>query len=190
MSDFYKYNGDQKIFTDIFDSYDTFKTNFNDTVFSGVISDKQLETLFYLLYARYGNSTIAGYDVNQWEYRLYAIIYQYAPSFFKRREIQEEIIKMDLNGDEILKGARMVHNTALNPGNAPGTANNDELDYINSQDTSNYRSSKVDALAKLSTIIRMDTMKELLDKFKDLFIKVLAPYKPILYKTEEDDSNE
>lgn len=190
MSEFYKHRYDQYTFNDIYDSFDSFKESFTSTVFGNVINDTQLEVLYYLLYARYGNSTIAGYDVNQWEYRLYSIIYQYAPSYFKKREIQDELVKMDLNGDEILKGARMVHNTALNPGNEPGTASADELDYINSQDTSNYRHSKVDALAKLASIIRMDTMKELLDRFKDLFLKVLSPYEPILYATQEDDENE
>ena len=44
--------------------------------------------MYYLLYARYGNTPIANYDQTQWKYKMFSIIFQYGPTWEKRLGIQ------------------------------------------------------------------------------------------------------
>lgn len=173
--------------SDLYNTFEVFRTEFNDTVFKNCIDEAHLQILYYLLYAKYGNAEIAGTDTNMWKYRLFSTIYQYAPSYFRKRDIQDAIIKLDLNDDEILKGTKAIYNTAQNPSTTPTTGSLEELEYINIQNTTNYKRSKIDAFSNLYSLISKDLLSELLDKFTRLFKTVLSPYKPVLYESEYGD---
>ena len=144
-----------------------------------------VKTLFYLLYARYGNSHIANRDINQFKYKVFAIIYQYAPSWSKRIEIQEKL--RGLTEADILKGSEAIYNTALNPSKAPATNARTPLEYINSQNATLYNKSKMDAYTQLWDLLATDVTNELLMKFRDLFIKVPRPVRNATYVTDLDE---
>lgn len=105
----------------------------------------------------------------------------YGPSWQKRLEIQQKLI--DLSDDEIVKGTTAIYNSALNPGQTPSTQTLEELNYINSQNTTKYKKSKIEGYATLYSLIETDVTEEFIGKFKKLFITVVEPDYPLWYKT-------
>lgn len=148
------------------------------------IEENSLTTLFYLLYARYGNSHIASNDENTFLYKLASVIFMYGPTWEKRIEIQD--ILRELTEAELLKGSSAIYNTA----NAPGTPLADnvgpdgKVDYISGQNTTDYHKSKMEAYATLASLLETDVTKEFIDRFANLFIKIVEPYSPLWYVTE------
>lgn len=174
-------------FSDIFSNAESFKSECLESGIPSTITEKSLITLFYLLYARYGNSNIASIDENQFKYKVFSTIFMYGPAWEKRLEIQEKL--RNLSDDEIRIGSTAIHNTALNPSSIPTVQTLEELEFINSQNTSKYRKSKLEALASLYTLIATDVTEEFVGKFKKLFIIIVEPNYPLYYVTEgeEDD---
>lgn len=179
--------------------------DFNTGIIDNSISDTAATTLYYLLYARYGNSTIASSDENQFKYKLFSLIFMYGPSWEKRLEIQKAIralAKVDESGNfvvssELLRGGKAVYNSALNPaqpvlgdkGNATGEGMNtlNELTYINSQNTTNYQKSVPDAYAILWDMLKTDVTNDFLTKFRKLFLTVVSPENPLYYITKDPE---
>ena len=114
------------LFTDIYDNVDDFiadyKNESSDFVngIPNLISDTSAETLFYLLYGRYGNNPIANRDINQFKYKLFSVIFQYGPTWEKRLEVQAALRQLSL--DDIRLGSKAIYNQALNPSTEPSTA--------------------------------------------------------------------
>ena len=152
------------------------------------LSDNEINLLFYLLYSRYGNNPIANWDVNQFKFKMFTIIFQYGPSWSKRLDIQERL--RALNEDDIMKGGKAIYNTAMNPSTAPSTQTLEELTYINSQNTTNYKKSKMEAYAQLWDLIDMDVTSEFLNKFKVCFKTFVMPERPLLYVTDEESEED
>ena len=97
----------KQTFCDLFPSLDDFKAEYDAcelplTAYFGASSSDQVKLLYYLLYAKYGNSTICGSDVNKWKYRLFAKVFQFGPSWKKRIDIQKSVRELTL---EALQGA-------------------------------------------------------------------------------------
>ena len=179
-----------QLFCDIYEDAETFKEEFLESPFAGSISatsPDNVTLLFYLLYSRYGNNPIANEDITQFKYKLFATIFQYGPSWEKRLDIQKKL--RELSDDEILKGSKAIYNTALNPSTAPSTATLEELNYINSQNTTNYKKSKMDAYAQLWELIDTDVTEDFLVKFRRCFKMFVSAEKPLLYVTEEDEED-
>ena len=175
---------DTKLFTDIYDKVDTFVADYN-TINLGGLTDPTLVTkLFYLLYAKFGNSPIANLDENQFKYKLFSTVFMYGPAWEKRLDIQNEI--RNLSADDLLQGAKAIHNHALNPETDPSTADLTELTYINEQNTTNYTKSKMDAYGQLWSLISTDVTAEFLAKFNDCFKKFVKPANPLIYVTDEE----
>lgn len=174
----------QKKFTDVYDSVEKFLADYNGVGLPITISLGSAQTLYYLLYGRYGNDVIASSDINRFKYRLFGIIFQYGPTWEKRLEIQEKL--RGLTEDEILTGSRQIYNNAQNPSTEPSTDTTDELQYINEQNVTKNRRGKLDAYAMLMELLRSDVTNELLTKFKTLFLTVIEPEEPLYYVSEED----
>ena len=174
----------QKKFTDVYDSVEKFLADYNGVGLPTTISQGSAQTLYYLLYGRYGNDVIASSDINRFKYRLFGIIFQYGPTWEKRLEIQEKL--RGLTEDEILTGSRQIYNNAQNPSTEPSTDTTDELQYINEQNVTKNRRGKLDAYAMLMELLRSDVTNELLTKFKILFLTVIEPEEPLYYVSEED----
>ena len=100
-------------FTDIWESADDFINDYTNNGIGVTISTETATTLFYLLYARYGNSTRASSDETQFKYKVFTLIFMYGPTWEKRLEIQEAV--RNLNIEDIQAGSTAIHNHAYNP---------------------------------------------------------------------------
>ena len=180
-----------KKFTEIYEDYDTFETEYRASGLNLTeITADNLEVIYYLLYAKYGNSPIANYDENQFKYKLFGIIWQYGPSWQKRLGIQSII--RSLQEPDILTGSKSIFNHAYNPGEiasegTSSTTNQPELQYINDQNVTNYTKSKMDAYMQLWDLIDTDVTTEFINRFAKLFKQFVRPG---TYLYEEDDSDE
>lgn len=179
------------LFTDVWDNEEDFQTDLANSPFNGCISSSNpnnVELTFYLLYARYGNNPIANRDINQFKYKIFSVMFQYGPTWEKRLDIQSKL--RSISDDDLLKGSKAIYNTALNPSTAPSTGSLDELNYINSQNTTNYKKSKMDAYTQLWDLLETDVTEEYINKFKKCFKVFVAPEKPLLFVTEDDEEGE
>ena len=175
---------DTKLFTDIYDKVDTFVADYNSINLGGLTDPTLVTKLFYLLYAKFGNSPIANLDENQFKYKLFSTVFMYGPAWEKRLDIQNEI--RNLSADDLLQGAKAIHNHALNPETDPSTSDITELTYINEQNTTNYTKSKMDAYGQLWSLISTDVTADFLAKFNDCFKKFVRPANPLIYVTDEE----
>ena len=138
---------DTRLFTDIFDDVGTFLWYYEHSEIPTTISQTSARTLYYLLYGRYGNNPIANLDEEQFKYKIFSCVFQYGPTWEKRLDIQSKL--RALSEDDLIKGSKAIYNSALNPSSAPSTSSLEELEYINGQNTTNYKKSKMDAYAQL-----------------------------------------
>lgn len=169
-------------FTDIWTEVEEFLDDYGNNGIKTTISEASATTLYYLLYARYGNSTIASSDENQFKYKVFSTIFMYGPTWEKRLKIQEDIRNLGL--DEVLDGGKAIYNAALNPNQAPSTDTLEELPYINSQNTTRYKKSKVDGYSVILNLLETDVTEEFIGQFKKLFLTIVSPELPLWYETQ------
>lgn len=176
------------LFTDVWEEVDDFKTDFAASPFTGCISSTSPDNvtlLYYLLYGKYGNNPIANNDIEQFKMKLFGIIYCYGPTWEKRLDIQSKL--RSLSDSDILVGSKAIRNTALNPQTTPSTSSLDELTYINQQDTTNWKRSKMEAYGQLWDLLTTDVTVRFLDEFKKCFKVFVRPENPLLYVTEDEE---
>lgn len=173
-------------FTDIYDNVDAFLADYSDNGLPMLVDTTNMTTLFYLLYARYGNSTIASSDENQFKYKLFSLVFQYGPTWAKRLEIQDKV--RNLTEDELRESAKALYNHSYNPSTLPSTDTVDELLTINEQNVTKHRRSKTDAYALLNDLLETDVTEEFISKFKKLFITIVEPELPLWYVSNEEDN--
>lgn len=177
------------LFTDVWESVNDFLYDYqNNGIPKTIDVAKSAQTLYYLLYARYGNNPIANRDVNQFKAKVMSIIFSYGPTWEKRLDIQAKL--RNLTEDQILVGAKAIYNQALNPSDAPGTGTLEELDYINQQNTTNYKKAPMEAYGQLWELLSVDVTTEFINKFKVCFKTFVMPERPLVYETEEDEQGE
>lgn len=178
-----------RTFSQIFPDVDTWT---NEIKFKSAIlcplENSNIQTLYYLLYAKYGNSSIASSDENQFKYKVFSTIFMYGPAWQKRLWIQNEVNKLNL--DDVIKGSSAIYNSAANPSTSPATDSDEVLPYINTQNTTKYKKSKLEGLAILNELVKTDVTLEFLDKFKKLFITVVQPEQPLWYITENNEGDD
>ena len=75
------------LFTQVFGNAETFLAFLQNNGVPLKITVENAELLYYLLYARYGNSHIANNDENQFKYRLASTIFMYGPTWEKELEV-------------------------------------------------------------------------------------------------------
>lgn len=168
-----------RTFQEVFPSANDFVGFLKECDIPLTIKEETARTLFGLLYANYGNSHVASSDENQFTYQVASTIYMYGPTWEKRVEIQKDL--RELSMEELQRGTKDIHNTALNPGTSPTTATLEELTAINSQNTTNRKKSKPEAYATILALLETDVSKEFIAKFRPLFIKIAEPDYPLLY---------
>lgn len=88
---------DTKLMTDVWGQASDFLTDYQNVGIPTTISNQNATTLYYLLYAKYGNTPIANYDENQWKYKMFSIIFQYGPTWEKRLDIQTTLRGLKLS---------------------------------------------------------------------------------------------
>lgn len=160
-------------FTDCYPDVEEFITDYSSVGIPTVISETNARTLYYLLYAYYGNSVIASTDLNRFKYNLFSIIWQYGPTWEKRLEIQTKL--RALTDEELFAGSKQIANHALNPQTEPSTASLEELTYIDAQNTMQWKRSKLEGYNQLMMLLDSDVSADFLSKFRKLFRKVILP---------------
>lgn len=172
-----------RTFIDIFPTLDSFKANYLGSPLQS-ITEQNVTTLYYLLYARYGNSHIASSDENQFKYQVYAIIFQYGPNWVKQLDIQNKL--QSVTEEELIRGNLQIYNKALNPSDITDVANDALINTVNEQNTAVTRKGKVEAYSQLLVLLKTDVTSDFLNKFRKLFLTVVLPELPLWYETEED----
>ena len=169
-------------FADIWPSADAFIQDYQASAIPQKLKVADATTLYYLLYARYGNSSIANSDENQFKYKIFSTIYIGGATWAKKQEIQDKLREM--TEDEILAGTKAINNHAYNPQTAPTTDTVEELEYINEQNTTKYKKSKLDGYALLWAILNDGVTETLLREFRYHFLVVVEPQLPLWYVTD------
>lgn len=169
-------------FREIWNSADLFYSDYTSFGIPTTISETNCKTLFYLLYAKYGNSHLANKDEVQGKLKVFSTIFKYGPAWEKRLEIQKSLQALDLA--DLREGTKQILNHAENPNTAPSTNALEELEYIDEQKAVNYKKSKVDAYASLWNMLATDVTEEFLNKFNKIFMFVVDEEDYYLY--EED----
>lgn len=177
----------QKRFTDVYERVEDFLADYKDCGIPTTISDNSAQTLFYLLYGSYGNDIVASSDINRFKYKLFSIIFQYAPNWEKQLEIQTKL--RGLTEEDIRLGSRQIYNTAQNPSTEPSTDTTDELQYINNQNVTKNQRGVLEGYATLLSLLRTDVTQEFLNRFRKLFLTIVQPEEPLLYITEVDNND-
>lgn len=144
--------------------------------------DPMIPALYYLLYGRYGNSTIASSDTKQFEYKLFTVVFMYGPAWLKRLELQKNIQGLSL--DDLAITDKSVANAAYNNATALPTADA-ELAQINNQSVQYYKRGALEAYAAQWDMLETDVTEEFLQKFAKLFLQFVAPEGAELYEIPE-----
>ena len=116
---------DTKLFTEIWEDATEFVYDYKHIGIPATISDTNATTLFYLLFARYGNSPIANYDEQQFKYKVFSIVFQYGPTWEKRLSVQETLRGLQLS-DLVDDGSlsELFESEGSNSQTASGTSGN------------------------------------------------------------------
>lgn len=174
-----------RTFSDIYDSSEIFTTEWEETPFAEAQEPINTDLIFYLLYARYGNSSVASSDENQFKYKLFSYVFQYAPSWQKELEVQKKVRELDIT--DLQRGATNIVNNANNPSGTPSTDTRNALPYINAQNVSMTERSIADGYALLLSLLKDDVTERFIDRFRNLFLTIVAPERPLWYS---DNSQE
>ena len=180
-----------KTFSDVFPTFEKFQNCFDNDFQSyakNCIPSDNLKTLYWLLFARYGSNPIVNSTVNLFKAKLVANTFQKGPTWVKRLSLQESL--RNLSDDDLLSGARTILNRALHPETEPGTNTAEELAYINQQDVSKVRRSKIDAYSYLNDVLKNDVTEEFLNSYAKLFSKFVSPTISRIYENDIDEEEE
>lgn len=179
-------------FLDVFPDADTFLAQFkqfsSDISLYYTLSDSEVKFLYLVIYGRYGSEYIASSNVSRFKTSIFNIVLLEGPIYIKRLDVQKRLMDL-LDDDEILAGGKAIFNKALNPGNLPSTADLEEINYINEQNTTNYIKSPTEGYALLLSLLQSDYTERFLRNFRKLFLKILAPNYARLYDVEELNEN-
>lgn len=153
-----------------------------------LLKSESINTIFYLLCAKYGNSHIANSDENQFKLKLFSTIFQYAPYWEKKLDVQSKL--RGLTEEQLLEGAKQINNHSYNPSTAPTTDTLDELPTINEQTSTKFKKSRLDGYGLLLDLLERDVTEEFINKFKKLFLVIVEPQLPLWYVTETNPQEE
>lgn len=173
-----------RTFTDIFPDYDTFQDEYDATAFEGMITDANCEILYYLLYARYGNSSIASSDEERFKYSLFALIFQYGPAWEKKLALQQTL--RGLTQDQLLQGSRLINNHVANPGDTASSTSLTELTGVDDQNQTLYKKGILEGYNLLIELLEDDVTEYFIRKFQKLFLQFVNPEVPLWYVSEGD----
>lgn len=190
------------LFCELYDDADDFLAAWKDSAFYQLtvetgatppytvplIADKYIKLTYSLLLARYGSNPVANMSTDLFYLKVNEIIFQYAPTWTKRWEVQKAV--RALTPEEVEQGAKVIHNHAFNPSTQPGTSTLNELEFINEQTTQNYKKSKLEAYNTLNELLITDVTEQYVEHFKKLFKQCVMPEKPLLYATQVEEGEE
>ena len=151
------------------------KSTFYYTNDNTLITDANVKLIWNLLYSRFENSPILNKSEDQFKNKVFAIMFQYAPTWQKELAIQKKLRGMDLDSGDIFVGTGMIYNHSYNPSTSPSTGSIEELDTIDDQNTTHYRKGKLEGLNALEELLKMDVTEVFINRFKKLFKPFVSP---------------
>lgn len=175
------YEHDTNTFQEVWESAKAFTDEYTTNGIPTTITVQNCTTLYYLLYAKYGNEYVRSSDQNRFKYCIWSTIFKYGPTWEKRLEIQDKL--RNLTEDELVLGSKVIQNMATNPGTAPSTDTLEELPAINSQNVNKYKKSKLDAYSMLMGLLETDVTEQFLGEFKKFFNPFYGTC-PVTYETK------
>ena len=175
-------------FVEIWDTAENFLADYKACEIPQMISDESATTLFYLLYARYGNNIISSTSRERFKYMLFSLVFQYGATWEKRVDIQKSL--RGLSPDDLITGNTQINNVAFNPNSDPSTQSLTELEYISEQRANKTKRGKLEGYAMLMALLEEDVTGQFLDKFRTLFIAIAAPQTDLLYYVDGGEPTE
>lgn len=176
-----------RTFSEIFDSYETFIQQWDTLPFKEAVAadNINMELAYYLLMARYANSHIASLDENRFIFQTFSTIFQYGPMWAK--DLSTQAALRALNIDAFRTGVANIINQASNPSTEPSTADTEELPFVNNQNVSKTKRSIADGYALMYSLLKEDVSEKFIDRFKKLFLTIVAPERPLWFVTEVNE---
>lgn len=192
MNNTYFQSFDNITFSELWSTKESFVADFKTVgfpqTFSGgnYVTDDDLKLIWLLLIGRFADSTIKPYNTfGAFKVRFMSRVWQYAPAWKKELDIQNKLRSMSLeDGSPIYDGSKAIYNNAMNPGTQPGTGTDNELNFINSQNVTKHKKSKLEGLAILSDLMKNDVTEAFLRRFDDLFRTIVYTGRDLLYETQ------
>lgn len=179
---------DNITFSQLWETPEAFLATYNEVGLpkEPYIDDETLELIWILLSGRFADSTIQPYNTyGAFKIRFMSRVWQYAPTWKKDLDIQNKLRALSLeDGSELFVGGSAIYNTAMNPGTQPSTQDADELNFINSQNVTKYKKSKIEGFALLSDLLKNDVTEAFLRRFDDLFKTVIYSGRTLRYGTQ------
>lgn len=178
-------------FSQIYPTFDSFKYTFDNDFqqyAKDCITATSLKALYWLLYARFADNPITNYSVVNFKAKMVAITFQRGPTWERRLAIQSSL--RSLTEDDLLTGAKTIFNRAEHPETEPGTDTDTELTYINAQDVSKHKRSKIDAYAYLNDVLKNDVTQEFIDHYASLFSKFVSPTVTRIYENDIEEEEQ
>lgn len=183
---------DNITFSDLYPTQEDFVNAYKEVGFpqeyegGSYVTDDDLRLIWLLLIGRFADSTIKPFNAyGAFHVRFMSRVWQHAPAWKKNLDIQNKLRSLSLeDGSEIYKGSSAIYNTAMNPNTQPGTDTDNELDFINSQNVTKYKKSKLEGLAILSDLLKNDVTEQFLRRFDDFFKTIIYSGRTLLYETE------
>lgn len=177
------------LFKNIFENSDDFLQNWKESDFfeEELIKDFNIKKIYALLYAKFGNSAVATSDINQFKAKVFDIVFEYAPTWEKKLEVQKNLRK--LNEEELTLGAKSINNLVYNPSTIPSTDTTEEIPTVNQQNVNKIRKAKLEAYSNLVDLLDDDVTRTFVEKFRNLFA-LFVDTKPLLYVDCDEDEEE
>lgn len=183
---------DNVTFSDLWPTQEDFVTTYNTVGFpkefegGSYVTDDDLKLIWLLLIGRFADSVIKPYNTyGAFQVRFMSKVWQHAPAWKKNLDIQNKLRSLSLeDGSELYKGSSAIYNSALNPATQPGTDTDNELSFINSQNVTKHKKSKLEGLAFLSDLLKNDVTEQFLRRFDEFFKSILYSGRTLLYETE------
>lgn len=143
------------------------------------ITDAQLNIVWAVLGAKYGESHINFDNETTFRAKLISRIGETAPKFFKDLAIQQKLASLDIEDSAdmaLISSAKIfVANHADHPATDPSMDDFAALGYIDAQNTSTSKRGVLESLATLSLLMRSDLYTEFTKLFRSLFIAIAYP---------------
>ena len=192
MSNFQTF--DNITFSDLWSTEEEFVNSYKEVGFpqtfegGNYVTDEDLKLIWLLLLGRFADSTIKPFNTyGAFHVRFMSRVWQHAPAWKKNLEIQDKLRSLSLeDGSDIYKGGSAIYNTAMNPSTQPGTGTDQELNFINNQNVTKHKKSKLEGLAMLSDLLKNDVTEQSLKRFDDFFKTIIYTGRTLLYETEID----
>lgn len=165
----------RKMFNDVYPDANSFLKGYHEYESAiddlNAVEDKYVVLTWQLIASKFGNTPIRSEDESQFKLSVYSVMFSEAPTFVTKLTVQAKI--RNLTDSELMEGETSIANAARNPATAPGTQSMNELPYIDNQNVTKQKRSKLQAYALQLGLVENDLSETYVRKFEPLFARVI-----------------